>query len=55
MAADSIKVNMGDLKTGKNAEVLAAYGVGSCIIVVCYDRSHPVAAMLHGILPEKPG
>ena len=55
MAADSIKVNMGDLKTGKNSEVLAAYGVGSCIIVVCYDRLRPVAAMLHGILPEKPG
>jgi chemotaxis protein CheD len=55
MPADSIKVNMGDLKTGKNSEVLAAYGVGSCIIVVCYDRFRPVAAMLHGILPEKPG
>ena len=54
MAADSIKVNMGELKTGRDAELLSAYGVGSCIIVVCYDRLRPVAAMLHGILPEKP-
>jgi len=54
MASDSIKVNMGELKTGKNSDLLAALGVGSCIIVVCYDRLRPVAAMLHGILPERP-
>ncbi|MCE5300731.1 MAG: chemotaxis protein CheD [Spirochaetia bacterium] len=49
-----IRVNMGELKTGGPYDILAAYGVGSCIIVVCYDRVRPVAAMLHGILPEKP-
>lgn len=54
MAAESIKVNMGELKTGKNGDLLAAYGVGSCIIVVCYHKQRPIAAMLHGILPEKP-
>ena len=54
MAPESIKVNMGELKTGKNSDMLAAYGVGSCIIVACYDKFRPVAVMLHGILPEKP-
>jgi chemotaxis protein CheD len=54
MAAESIKVNMGELKTGKNGDSLAAYGVGSCIIVACYDKHRPIAVMLHGILPEKP-
>jgi chemotaxis protein CheD len=53
MAGDTIKVNMGELKIGRAGDVLAAYGVGSCIIVACYDRDMPVAAMLHGILPEK--
>jgi chemotaxis protein CheD len=54
MPQDAIKANMGELKIGEGSEQLAAYGVGSCIIVVCYDRLRPVAAMLHGILPEKP-
>jgi chemotaxis protein CheD len=54
MPSDSIKTNMGELKLGKNKDVLSAFGVGSCVIVACYDRTRPVAAMLHGILPEKP-
>jgi chemotaxis protein CheD len=55
MAEDVIKVNMGELKIGRGGDVLAAYGVGSCVIVACYDRGLQLAAMLHGILPEKPG
>jgi chemotaxis protein CheD len=53
--ADLITVGMGELKTGKQGETLAAYGIGSCVVVVCYDSEKPVAAMLHGMLPEKPG
>jgi chemotaxis protein CheD len=55
MGGETFKVNMGELKVGHNGDILAAYGVGSCIIVACYDRTRPVAAMLHGILPEKIG
>jgi chemotaxis protein CheD len=51
---DLISVGMGELKTGKESDVLAAYGIGSCVVVVCYDRDRHMAAMLHGILPEKP-
>lgn len=40
---------------GKKGDTLAAYGIGSCVVVVCYDRDKPLAAMLHGMLPEKPG
>lgn len=46
---------MGELKMGKKGDTLAAYGIGSCVVVVCYDREKPLAAMLHGMLPEKPG
>lgn len=49
-----INVEMGQLKIGKYNDILAAYGIGSCVVVVCYDRVNPVAGMLHGILPEKP-
>jgi chemotaxis protein CheD len=54
MPDSAIKVNMGELKIGRGSEVLAAYGVGSCVIVACFDRGSRLAAMLHGILPEKP-
>jgi chemotaxis protein CheD len=50
-----ITVGMGGLKTGGQGDTLAAYGIGSCVVIVCYDRARPVAAMLHGMLPEKPG
>ncbi|MCX8093586.1 MAG: chemotaxis protein CheD [Candidatus Goldbacteria bacterium] len=49
-----INVEMGKLKIGKYNDVLTAYGIGSCVVVVCYDRINPIAGMLHGILPEKP-
>jgi chemotaxis protein CheD len=53
--ADFITVGMGELKTGRQGDTLAAYGIGSCVVIICYDREKPVAAMLHGMLPEKPG
>lgn len=49
-----INVEMGQLKIGKYDDILTAYGIGSCVVVICYDRINPVAGMLHGILPEKP-
>ncbi len=49
-----INVEMGQLKIGKYNDVLTAYGIGSCVVVICYDRINPVAGMLHAILPEKP-
>ena len=55
MAGETHKVNMGELKVGRDNDILAAYGIGSCVIVACYDRTKAVAAMLHGILPEKAG
>ena len=54
MVEKPIKVDMGELKIGRDGEILAAYGVGSCIIVACYDKNRKLAAMLHGILPVKP-
>lgn len=55
MAVKCIKVGMGELHTGVSGEVLTAYGIGSCIVVVCFDAEKPVAGMLHAMLPEKTG
>lgn len=52
--ADYTRVGIGELRTGKNDEVLAAFGIGSCIVVVCYDKYNAIAGMLHAMLPEKP-
>jgi len=52
--AISTKVNIGELVIGKGDVNLVAYGVGSCVIVACYDREKEIAGMLHAILPEKP-
>lgn len=46
---------MGELHTGQSGDVLTAYGIGSCIVVVCYDSEKPMAGMLHAMLPEKAG
>jgi chemotaxis protein CheD len=53
MAEAAQKVNMGELKIAGKEATLAAYGIGSCVIVVCYDSAVPVAGMLHAMLPEK--
>ncbi|HRU39814.1 MAG TPA: chemotaxis protein CheD [Candidatus Goldiibacteriota bacterium] len=45
---------MGELKIGGNGDTLAAYGIGSCLVVICRDKSRPVAGILHAMLPEKP-
>jgi len=55
MAVKCIKVGMGELHTGAGGEVLTAYGIGSCIVVVCFDEEKPLAGMLHAMLPEKTG
>lgn len=51
--SESIKVNMGELKIARGYFKLIAYGIGSCIVVVCYDKYAPVAGMLHAVLPER--
>ncbi len=45
---------MGQMKSGRGNDILVAYGVGSCVIAVCYDSTRPLAVMLHAVLPEKP-
>lgn len=49
-----ITAGMGELKMGKSGDTLAAYGIGSCVVVICYDREKSLAGILHGMLPEKP-
>ncbi len=53
MAENFIKAGMGEIVKGKETDILVAYGIGSCVVVVCYDEKKPAAVMLHALLPEK--
>jgi chemotaxis protein CheD len=51
--ADGKRVGMGQAMLGKDEEILAAYGIGSCVVIVCYDAYKKIAVMLHAMLPDK--
>jgi chemotaxis protein CheD len=45
-------VGLGEIKTGQEpADVLVAYGLGSCLAVLAYDPVEHVGGMLHAVLP----
>jgi len=39
------------MEVAREREKLIAFGIGSCVVVVCYDPEKDIAGMLHGILP----
>ncbi|MFW6210693.1 MAG: chemotaxis protein CheD, partial [bacterium] len=45
---------MSRLEIGRGKDKMTAFGIGSCVVVVCYDPGKEIAGMFHGILPEKP-
>lgn len=45
-------VGLGEIKTGKGAGVIVAYGLGSCVATAAYDRVTKVGGMVHVMLPE---
>jgi len=53
MAENYVKAGMGEIVKGGEKDILVAYGIGSCVVVVCYDEIRPAAVMLHALLPEK--
>ncbi|MFZ2956587.1 MAG: chemotaxis protein CheD [Candidatus Ozemobacteraceae bacterium] len=48
-------VGMADLRIAQNPNVLAAYGVGSCVIVVMYDPKSRIGGLVHVMLPDSSG
>ena len=45
-------VRMGELAVARNAEVLAAIGLGSCIGIALVDTKSRLAGLAHVLLPE---
>ncbi|MGB4862483.1 MAG: chemotaxis protein CheD [Tepidiformaceae bacterium] len=51
-----VSVGIGQLAISKDpAEVLVAYGLGSCIGISCYDPQAKVSGMAHILLPSSEG
>lgn len=47
------KVRMGGYSTGKDDQVVAALGLGSCVAVCLYCEEESVAGVAHVMLPER--
>lgn len=50
-----IPVGMSQLKTAKSPELLAVYGIGSCIILSIYDAARQIGGLAHIMLPDSAG
>lgn len=48
-------VGMAELRIAQPPDILAAYGVGSCVIVVMYDPKTKIGGMAHVMLPDSTG
>lgn len=48
-----IEIRIAELFAGDDRHIIVTSGVGSCIVVVLYDRLLRVGGMAHAILPRK--
>ncbi len=46
------RVGIGEVKADRGEVVLAAYGVGSCVVIILYDAEHRIGALAHCLLPS---
>jgi chemotaxis protein CheD len=50
---NKIQVPLASFRLAKTPDILACYGVGSCVVVTLYDPELKLAAMAHVMLPGK--
>jgi len=50
-----IAVGMGEMKIAEHPNSLAAYGVGSCVIIFMYDSKTKRGGGVHAVLPDSHG
>jgi len=48
-------VGMADMRIAKPPGILAAYGIGSCVIVAMYDSKSRIGGFAHIMLPDSKG
>ncbi len=52
MMSSIIEIRIAELFVGDESYVITAHGVGSCVIIVLYDRLVRIGGMAHAILPR---
>jgi len=45
-------VKIADMQVGKSPQIIASYGIGSCVVISLYDPLKKIGGMLHFVLPE---
>lgn len=53
--ADKIRVKIAEFKLARDGEILACYGLGSCVGISLYDRAAKVGGLAHILLPLNQG
>ncbi len=48
----TIEIRIAELYVGNESDIIVTNGVGSCIVIVLYDRVARVGGMAHAILPH---
>lgn len=46
------KVGIGEIKVKKGEHKLAAYGVGSCVVITLYETEQRIGGLAHCLLPK---
>jgi chemotaxis protein CheD len=46
------RVGIGEVKVDRGSVTLCAYGVGSCIVIMLYDRDRKIGGLAHCLLPH---
>ena len=52
---ETYPVGMADLRIARKPDILAAYGVGSCVIVAMFDSRAKIGGLAHVMLPDSGG
>ncbi len=45
------RVGIGEIRVEQGSSVLSAYGIGSCVVIVLYDKEKKVGGLAHCLLP----
>ncbi len=52
---EMLNVGVAELKVSDNSDILASFGLGSCVAVAVYDPKKKIGGLAHVMLPESRG
>ena len=52
MKDNEVRVGIGEVQVRQGNDVLVAYGVGSCVVIMLYDEAKQIGGLAHCLLPS---